>query len=196
MPLNKYIKYHDTNDGNDYRWSGTEWILVPSGTGGMEIHGNEYHNPDYITLDAVYPVGSVYLSVNSVNPGTLFGGSWVAFGAGRVLIGVDASDPDFNTVEKTGGAKTVQSSAQSFAGTPSTAVVNHTHAQSMPTGFTGTQAYLATDTSTTGTKASPLSTGNPTGGVSSYTPSGTNTPGSATSVVQPYITVYCWKRTA
>ena len=39
--------------------------------------------------------------------------------------------------------------------------------------------------------------GNPTvGGAANYTPAGTNTPGAATSVVQPYIVVYMWKRTA
>lgn len=57
-------------------------------------------------LDAVYPVGSIYMSVKSTNPGTLFGGTWVAWGKGRVPVGIDTSDSDFKTVEKTGGEKT------------------------------------------------------------------------------------------
>ena len=56
-------------------------------------------------LDA-YPVGAVYISVVSTSPATLFGGTWVAFGAGRVLVGIDAGQPEFDTVEETGGAKT------------------------------------------------------------------------------------------
>lgn len=37
-------------------------------------------------LDAVYPVGSIYMSVKATNPGTLFGGTWVAWGSGRVPV--------------------------------------------------------------------------------------------------------------
>jgi hypothetical protein len=51
----------------------------------------------------MYPVGSIYMSVNSTNPGTLFGGTWVAWGQGRTIIGVGISDQPFNTVETTGG---------------------------------------------------------------------------------------------
>ena len=57
-------------------------------------------------LDAVYPVGSIYMSVKSTNPGTLFGGTWVAIAQGRCLVGVNTSDTDFKTPEKTGGEKT------------------------------------------------------------------------------------------
>lgn len=54
----------------------------------------------------LYPVGSIYLSVNNVNPGTLFPGqTWEPWGTGRVPVGVDGSQTDFNTVEKTGGSK-------------------------------------------------------------------------------------------
>ena len=56
-------------------------------------------------LDAVYPVGSIYMSVKSTNPGTLFGGKWVAIAQGRTLVGVNTSDTDFKTPEKTGGEK-------------------------------------------------------------------------------------------
>lgn len=54
----------------------------------------------------VYPVGYVYVSDVSTNPGTLFGGTWVAFGAGRVTYGIDGAQTEFDTVEETGGAKT------------------------------------------------------------------------------------------
>ena len=56
---------------------------------------------------AVIPVGGVYISVTSANPATMLGyGTWTAIGAGRVLIGVDPTDPDFDTVLETGGSKT------------------------------------------------------------------------------------------
>lgn len=58
-------------------------------------------------LLACYPVGAIYMSTSSTNPGSLFGGTWTAWGSGRVPVGINTSDGDFNTVEKTGGAKTV-----------------------------------------------------------------------------------------
>ncbi len=54
----------------------------------------------------IYPIGSIYTSTTDTNPGTIFGGTWVAFGSGRTLVGVDTSQTEFNTVEKTGGEKT------------------------------------------------------------------------------------------
>ncbi len=61
-----------------------------------------------INIDFVYPVGSIYFSVNNVNPSTYFGGTWVSWGSGRVPVGVDAAQSEFGTVEKTGGEKTHQ----------------------------------------------------------------------------------------
>lgn len=55
--------------------------------------------------DLIYPVGSIYLSVNSINPSTLFGGTWEEIAKGRTLVGVDTNDVDFNIVKKTGGEK-------------------------------------------------------------------------------------------
>ena len=54
----------------------------------------------------VYPVGSIYISYDSTNPGTLFGGTWEVFGKGQTLVGIDTSQTEFNTVGKTGGEKT------------------------------------------------------------------------------------------
>lgn len=65
-----------------------------------------YITPGDPALDAL-PVGFVFISVVATNPNTLLGyGTWAAFGAGRVLVGLDAGDPAFDTVEETGGAKT------------------------------------------------------------------------------------------
>ena len=56
--------------------------------------------------EMMHPVGSIYMSTSSTNPSSLFGGTWVAWGSGRVPVGVNTSDGNFNTVEKTGGEST------------------------------------------------------------------------------------------
>ena len=60
------------------------------------------------TIANAYPVGSIYMNAsNATNPGSLLGfGSWSSFGAGRVLVGIDSSDTDFDGAEETGGSKT------------------------------------------------------------------------------------------
>ena len=58
-------------------------------------------------LNLIYPVGSIYMSATNTNPGSTLGGTWVAWGSGKVPVGIDSTDTDFNTIEKTGGAKKV-----------------------------------------------------------------------------------------
>jgi hypothetical protein len=138
--------------------------------------------PTAATINGLaYPVGSVYTSVVATNPNSLLGvGTWVAFGAGRVLVGINASDSDFNTVEEVGGAKT-DSHTLSINEIPS-----HVH------GYTGIQGNGNPDGSSDSVAA-----GQPT----SY-PRQTELDyeggGAAHShdIVQPYIVVYFWKRTA
>lgn len=69
------------------------------------IEKNVNLNIQAISLLDVYPIGSIYMSVNSTNPSTLFGGTWVAWGSGRVPVGVDTTQTEFATVEQTGGEK-------------------------------------------------------------------------------------------
>lgn len=55
-----------------------------------------------------FPVDSIFLSMSSTNPATSLGyGTWSLISAGRMLVGVDAGDPDFDAAGDTGGAKAV-----------------------------------------------------------------------------------------
>lgn len=145
-------------------------------------------------LNKTYPVGSLYFNGTvDTNPATLLGfGVWTQYGAGRVMVGYDGSQTEFNAVGKTGGDKNLAS--HSHTGTTST-IGDHVH------GFSQDVAY--TDNSPRRTSAS----GNlqafgfsgittaPAGGHNhSFTTStaGTGTAGN----LQPYITVYCWIRTS
>lgn len=148
-----------------------------------------------------FPVGSVFIAVVSTDPATLLGyGTWAAFAAGRVLVGLDSGDANFDTVEETGGAKTVASSAQTFAGT---ALGTHQHELPLHGGTTpritagyGTGSSIAGTRSLTNAAQTTAQAVLLDKATSAGTPAGTNTPGAATSVVQPYIVVYMWKRTA
>lgn len=65
---------------------------------------------DWTTMiDKIYPVGSIYMSATlstAAAVGAALGGTWAAWGAGRVPVGVDTSQAEFDTVEETGGEKT------------------------------------------------------------------------------------------
>lgn len=75
-------------------------------------------------LNMVYPIGSIYMSVNNVSPGSFLGGTWETWGAGRVPVGVNTDDTDFSTVEQTGGNKNLQSHTHTIAHTHT---LEHTH---------------------------------------------------------------------
>lgn len=50
-------------------------------------------------LDTIYPIGSVYLTINNNNPSTFLGGTWEQFGQGRTLIGQGTGNDGSNTIE-------------------------------------------------------------------------------------------------
>jgi len=133
---------------------------------------------------AAFPVGSVFIAVVATNPATLLGyGTWAAFGTGRVLVGIDSGDADFDTVEETGGAKTNAISAH--AGTAVTTHAANDTGQA-DIGATAKGSTGSTVTLKTHTHSTPALT-------HSVTQPDAHT---AVSVVQPYIVVYMWKRTA
>lgn len=163
---------------------------------------------DYIQsfIKTMYPVGSIYMSVNATNPSTYFGGTWVAWGSGRVPVGVNTSDNNFNTVEKTGGAASVTLSASQ--------IPSHTHAKgTLAAASAGAHTHnLQNQKAPWGTSASNRVLVDATSGYTAVTNKATTSAGAHTHTIsgstaatggggshnnlQPYITCYMWKRTA
>jgi microcystin-dependent protein len=104
---------------------------------------------------------------------------WEAWGSGRVPVGVDAAQTEFDTVEKTGGEKTHTLSIAEAA-------VHYHLLYNSAGGASEFPAYSGKDNGTVG--------GSPTTGYGSQTtPTGG---GEAHNNLQPYVTCYIWKRTA
>lgn len=59
-----------------------------------------------IDVKLLYPIGSIYMSIQDTNPSVFFGGTWERIAKGKTLVGVDENDTDFNISSKTGGEKT------------------------------------------------------------------------------------------
>ena len=151
----------DVDDSNDLV------LNLTGGDKGLRLH----------VLETIYPIGSIYTNAGvATNPGTLLGfGTWSAFGSGRVIVGVDSSDTDFDAVRETGGSKT-DSHALTIAELPP-----HTHNVTMSTNDTDNDNLSEGNTS--GTSLHPTSS---TGGGAAH----------SHDIVQPYITAYMWRRTA
>lgn len=145
-------------------------------------------------LQTFYPVGSIYMNAGvSTNPATLFGfGTWVAFGAGRVPVGINGADALFDTLEETGGSKDSVVVSHTHTATSVVTDAGHVHSDTgSQQGFGSTsgpdsnQAWSGTHNTTSATTGITVATTNDSTGVS-----GTN------ANVQPYIVVAMWKRTA
>lgn len=147
-------------------------------------------------IQSIYPVGSVYINAtDNTNPATLLGfGTWVAFGAGRVPVGFDSGDGSFDTAEKTGGSKDAVVVSHSHTGTTNG---GGAHSHNLQGGFDqlATSGFLAgfnQKGANFGLTNSVQAVGNHT---HSFTTDSTGSSGTNANL-QPYITVYMWKRTA
>jgi hypothetical protein len=147
-------------------------------------------------LQLLYPVGSIYTNSSvSTNPGTLFGfGTWTAFGAGRVMVGFNASDSLFDTAEETGGSK--DAIVVSHSHTASTTATDSGHSHGVVTnfaaGFGGTEICGEAKGGVVTTDSTNSASANITASTTISTTGSSGTDGN----LQPYITVYMWKRTA
>lgn len=146
------------------------------------------------------------MAVVSTNPATLMGfGTWVAFGTGRTVVGFDSGDSDFNAGEKTGGAKTVTLDVASMPAhghtqDAHTHVQNaHTHvitSQTATTGGATSYEHGALDTSSAENEATEVTAATTAVNQDATATNQSTGGGGAHNNVQPYITVYMWKRTA
>lgn len=150
-------------------------------------------------INLIYPIGSIYMSVTNSNPNTwLIGTTWVAWGKGRVPVGMGSNGTtNYTTVEETGGKESVKLTAAE-SGVP-----QHTHALSALTlrksTIGSTQYGFATGDTFKGDIVVGQNTGKSTTDAFVSGTAGNNTAKAATDAHenrQPYITCYMWKRTA
>ena len=124
---------------------------------------------------SLYPVGSLYFNVTrETNPSQLLGfGTWERIAEGKTLIGVDTEDTDFSIVGKTGGSKT------------KTLGLEH-----MPQNL-----YVDAET-TNGTNNKWIGETQLSNWCNRINWYRNDAAQESVSIVQPYITVYIWERTA
>jgi hypothetical protein len=189
------LEYKRTYDGTTYSsWVFSTWkkttnetdVVSKAANGLVPQLPNETTTTKYLRQDGIwqdpviaginiiYPVGSIYLSTVNTNPQTwLPGTTWIAWGRGRVPVGVDTSNSNFNTVEKTGGESTHTLTINE--------IPSHCHTVTCQIGYVtecgGNTRGAADD------RVDPTDTTN-TGGDAAH------------NNLQPYITCYMWKRTA
>lgn len=158
--------------------AGKHYYITDIDTFNNEISDNEISTSKAWSsqniINKIYPVGSIFITTVNTNPSTYLGGTWVEFATGKTLVGIDTNDTDFDTVEETGGEKTHKLTL--------TEIPSHNHKATVyynsATGGNGFWGSNATGTA--------------------YTIAGTQSAGGsgAHNNLQPYITVYMFKRTA
>lgn len=59
-------------------------------------------------LSSIHRVGDIIITTSTEDPSNIYGGTWERYGEGRVLIGYDPNDSDYNNVGKTLGNKSIE----------------------------------------------------------------------------------------
>jgi microcystin-dependent protein len=174
------------NTKADVNGSATESFSATTATAGTnttQVATTAFVTTAIAAIPSSFPIGSIFTTVtayaNSAAVVAVIGGTtWVSFAAGKMIMGVDTGDTDFDTVEETGGAKT---HTLTTAEMPA-----HTHSMNG-------RAYNISIHDIVGTVLEPYNTSHG----SAQTPTTNSTGGgNAHSIMNPYITVYMWKRTA
>lgn len=148
---------------------GTEIQITTAGKINAAALGGVYAAANVAALatmmNLIYPVGIVITLGVSTNPATLLGvGTWTAI-AGKVIVGIDSTQTEFDTLDETGGSKT---HTLTIGEMPA-----HTH------------TYSITGAAGSGTSGGDVGSGGTTGSTGG---------GGAHNNLQPYIVKYCWQR--
>ena len=140
----------------------------------FELYNNKTNKSKVVTdnkqelINLIYPVGSIYMSVNSTNPASLFGGTWEQM-EDRFLLGAGST----YSAGSTGGAATVSLTIDQIPA--------HTHEVHSRSVYSGGGSYIGFCNEANSTK--------------SYV-TGSRGGGEAHNNMPPYLVVYIWKRTA
>ena len=167
-------------------------VNITQGRDGLKLNGTEI-------FKLIYPVGSIYISATlatASDVATAFGGTWVAFGAGRVLVGFETGDATFGTALGEGGAENNTLDI--------TQIPEHSHyiarSTSGTAGSLSSSNHMTTSNTLTSRSAYSLggTTNNPSVGLTGMEiQDATGSEQTQTSVtnLQPYIVVYMYRRT-
>ena len=147
-------------------------LAVQDNTDNIAALSNQISNISSTIFDNIYPVGSIYMSVNNTNPANLFGGTWTQL-KDRFLLGAGST----YTNGSTGGSATQR---LSVANLPS-----HTHPQYVATNGGSTSANLDYNGWVSNGKA-----------VAQGIPTGATGQGTKFDIMPPYLVVYMWQRTS
>jgi len=184
---------HAIENGDFYNKTETD-SKIASVNSAITAHADNKNNPHFVTAGqtgaytksevtalvaqlklSMNPIGTILTTINNVNPSTYLGGVWERFAQSRTLVGVDEADDDFNTVEKAGGEKTHKLTIDEMP--------SHTHGYNA----SNIRNYVkveANSTSTYGRDNGVNVQTSQAGGDKEH------------NNLQPFLTVYFWKRTA
>ena len=136
-----------------------------------------------------HPVGSLYFTIDNTNPKNFYGGNcgtWTAWGSGKVPVGVNANDSDFNSVEKTGGNKSASAQFEMFGNGNNTRLYHDFNRQDFTSAYkSNTRMMVEGNYGENGTIVE-----NQLYGIKVSNIDNPNL------LMPPYITCYIWKRTA
>ena len=167
-----------TNDGNGNNIVNTYATKTDVSTNYLtktdasNTYATKAESGNAVNFDKIYPVGSIYMNLNSVDPSTLFGGTWEQI-LGKFLLA--AYDGGGYPSGSTGGESAHKLTIDEMP--------SHTHnvgGTYYPTQNGGSGYSLGLQSATDGAVSTSMSTGG----------------GQSHNNMPPYLAVYMWKRTA
>lgn len=135
-----------------------------------------------LLIDKFFPVGSIYLTYNNNNPGNFIGGTWVQFGQGRTLVGEGTGND---------GSTSMPFGANSTGG-----AYKNTHNHYQTNSFDGASGYMSVSAEVPRSRTKQANRMNFNGGVARSVTREDSTYNETINIVQPYIVIYFWRRTA